>query len=366
MTECPKCERRGRSVSATTVRHQLTSPSIDDYEGFALCRSESCPVVYYRGEQVYEVGTTVARPFHKSQDPDRLVCFCFDHTVRAVQDDVRKHGTSRIQTEIRDACGQGLDECERKNPQGRCCLGDVGSVVRLVGERSDKPDPASVQPDGCCSSPAQDASLKPAVEASKPDRSGVLLASGAVMTALLSSACCWLPLMLLGLGASSAGAGAMLEAWRVPLLLVTVAALVGGFYLTYRKPRCAPGDACATPDRRLIRFNKIVLWMAAAVVVAFALFPNYITALTGDGSSAQVMSAPEHARATYSIQGMTCAGCASSVRAALESIPGVEAASVSYDEGRADVVWENEPEHGRIVAVLAGLGYDVTPVESAP
>ncbi len=67
------------------------------------------------------------------------------------------------------------------------------------------------------------------------------------------------------------------------------------------------------------------------------------------------------------VKGMTCAGCAQSVRGAIESRPGVRSASVSFTEGLATVVGDGlEPE--ALIEAVRGRGYDAEPIaeEAAP
>jgi len=107
----------------------------------------------------------------------------------------------------------------------------------------------------------------------------------------------------IGLGASSAGAGAFFAAWRVPLLIATVALLGSGFYLVYRKPRCAPGEACEVPNPRLQRFNRGMLWLTTVFVAAFAFFPEYVGAFTGGGGEV-AEAAPAQTTVRYQVKGM--------------------------------------------------------------
>jgi len=79
--------------------------------------------VYYHDDEVFLLDEANAVPFHKSPDRSRLVCFCFEHSVAEVEADVIANGTSTIQAAIKAGCQAGHDDCERKNPQGRCCLG---------------------------------------------------------------------------------------------------------------------------------------------------------------------------------------------------------------------------------------------------
>mgnify|MGYP002040703566 CR=1 FL=1 len=57
------------------------------------------------------------------------------------------------------------------------------------------------------------------------------------------------------------------------------------------------------------------------------------------------------------IDGMTCASCAEHVREALEKVPGVRSASVSYPRRRAEVEADADMNHGPLVAAMAALGY---------
>jgi hypothetical protein len=85
--------------------------------------------------------------FQKRTEPERLVCYCYQYTVAAIQREVRETGTSRIAADIKAKCAQGLDDCEHTNPQGACCLGNVQRVIREAA--GDNPPPPA---DGgaCC------------------------------------------------------------------------------------------------------------------------------------------------------------------------------------------------------------------------
>lgn len=122
---CPKCEKKGRSIDPVTVQAQVVEEhQIDDFDGWRMCTSEHCNVIYFRDGDVVMMGDTRAVPFHKGTDPDRLVCFCFQHAVADLQAD------PTIRDAIAAACKAGEDDCPRKNPQGRCCLGNVGAVLK--------------------------------------------------------------------------------------------------------------------------------------------------------------------------------------------------------------------------------------------
>ena len=57
---------------------------------------------------------------------------------------------------------------------------------------------------------------------------------GAVFTAIVGSACCWLPFLLIAFGFSAAGAGSIFAEYRPFFLTATFVLLALAWYLTYR------------------------------------------------------------------------------------------------------------------------------------
>jgi len=93
---------------------------------------------------------------------------------------------------------------------------------------------------------------------------------GVVTGALLASACCWLPLLLVTLGLGSFGLGAFFESARPWFLGLTAALLVVAVLLQWRAGRrvAAAEDCCATeggptPRRSLLRRMPWVLLLIA-------------------------------------------------------------------------------------------------------
>lgn len=151
---CPRCGQAGRAVSAVTLEAMLLPAArqrLAPFTGFRFCATPHCDVAYFNptsGELVLQ-GEVPVPIFQKSAEPRRRVCYCFGHTVEAVQSEVRAHGASGILDDIRSKCRQGLDACERKNPQGSCCLGNVQRLVREAGAGAASPATAGC---GCCGS----------------------------------------------------------------------------------------------------------------------------------------------------------------------------------------------------------------------
>lgn len=192
-------------------------------------------------------------------------------------------------------------------------------------------------------------------------RTGFFASLGALVAAVFSSACCWLPLIAIGLGASSASVGAFFAAWRIPLLMATIGLQGTAFYFVYRKPRCTPRGTCESPNTQIRRFNRVMLWSTTVLIVAFTFFPEYINIITDDSDSDRVVSvSPYQTIVKYKIKGMTCAGCVSHARSSIQAIPDVTSAVVSYHDGSAEVAWSSTPDDAAIFSALAALGYLTT------
>lgn len=175
---------------------------------------------------------------------------------------------------------------------------------------------------------------------------------GTVVSAIMASSCCWLPLVLLAVGVSGAGIASALEAYRPPFIVVTFGFLAAAFYFTYRPKKavaegghgcCATGteesDGCCTPASQrgfnVMALNKAMLWVVTLMAVAFLLFPSYVGALFGTSNDAAVTANMK--QAVFTIEGMTCEGCATTVAQAIKGVSGVSAVTVNYEQKQATV-----------------------------
>ena len=194
-----------------------------------------------------------------------------------------------------------------------------------------------------------------------------LASTGSVLSALASSACCWLPLLLMGVGLSAAGIGTFFERYR-PIFLIIAAALLGlGFYLNYfRKARCEPGSSCDTPKPGLRKMNRGMLWVSTALVLAFAFFPSYVGHVFGVRPTAAEPTSASTDTWTIDIQGMTCAGCEVAVDESLAKVPGVLHVETSYDAGGATITVDSSipPTRMALAAAVGKAGYSLASSDS--
>ena len=375
ITECPDCGAVGRKVGRITLEALLTEDArtrLGDAESFQFCKTRTCDVVYFGGgPRTFHVVDLCVPIFQKSTEPSRLVCYCFEHHVGEIEDEVQRTGMSSVPDTIGRKCKAGLDRCEERNPQGSCCLGNVRQVMKQAQASLgvDAVAPAGSEstalPD-CCAAPDSSAADGSAQALPRKHNVGMWSAGGALTAAVLSSACCWLPLALIGAGASVVGVAGFFETYRIHFLVVSALLLGTGFYFVYlRKPKCAPGEACAVPNRKLRRLNKVMLSAATVLVLGFAAFPNYVGYLLG-GSEGNVAAQGTQVTRSYAITGMTCEGCSTHVEDAVEDVPGVTSAEVSYEEEtlRVHLNADAHVTDAEIIAAVETLGYHAARKES--
>lgn len=173
---------------------------------------------------------------------------------------------------------------------------------------------------------------------------------GAIITAIASSLCCVLPLIAVVFGLGAFGVAAVFDTARPYMLIAAFAALGFGFYrLYFRREECAEGESCATKPAS--RVNKVFLWFAAVVIVAFALAPYYTgyiaAAITAPNlpaaESAPVVAAEESAAkktVVLQIRGMTCDACETHIEVPLRKLMGVVSADAKYKEHNVTVVYD--------------------------
>ncbi len=214
-------------------------------------------------------------------------------------------------------------------------------------------------------------------------RSSVVIA---LLAAMLSSACCWLPLALLAVGASAAGLSQFIVSARWAFIAFALVSLGAGFYFSYRrKGSCTPGATCAPSGAA--RLNRMMLWISAILVLAMIAYPYYGGTLlqslhqagrqgTPQAAPVSKQQGPERwvrsagmaitgsgritgplATYIYQIQGMDCTACAAGLQATIARMPGVLVATVSYRHGTARVQAQRAFDPEKVVKLLDSVGY---------
>ncbi|REJ65701.1 MAG: Mercuric transport protein MerT [Planctomycetota bacterium] len=389
---CPSCGNKGRAVGVVTLRTLLNDEHASQFDseadscrqhdgamatgctpnrhdtGWRFCDSSNCDVVYFaeQSDATFAKSDLRVQVGVKETTGERPLCYCFGHSVTSVKQELRGKGHSDALEDIRAKMKSPGCRCETENPSGSCCLGSVAKGVKIAQEELGMTD----------MSPQANVSASQ----SSGSRGELIAKLGAVGSAIVASACCWLPLVLLAVGVSGAGVAATLESYRPIFVTATIGFLGAAFYFTYRPRRtadskqgCCPTestaskDCCANSGKRrfnMMTVNKAMLWVVTVLAIAFLFFPSYVGALLGTSGGEQITDNMN--TAVFKIDGMTCEGCASTAEKAIRDVPDVVAVEVDYENGRAVVGTEVccPVPHDAIIKALQQAGYEARVSES--
>ena len=136
---CPLCGKKGKTVTQVTIESLVKNDFIKGLQstsGFKFCKERECKIAYYNSEtnkKINKEDLTVSVG-QKETGPKRLICYCFNHSAKDLEEDLIKNNESTIFNEIKEQCKAGKDKCEENNPQGNCCLGNVSAVINDKGK----------------------------------------------------------------------------------------------------------------------------------------------------------------------------------------------------------------------------------------
>lgn len=383
---CPRCGDAGKPVRQITLQSLLKPAALNGAGSgpYRFCPSERCAVVYFSeadGPMFTKDDLTVRVGIKETTAP-RHVCYCFNHTIEEIEDQVRRTGKTTvlddIKSRMKEACW-----CETKSPLGSCCLATVTKYVKAAQARyvsGGEQSAVEEKNEDCCTglnlAVAAPAAAIPVVVArsSKAERMAWI---GSVGSAVVASACCWLPLVLLAFGVSGVAVSATFEKYRPIFATLTFGFLGAAFYFAYRpKPKTAAatsaegsagcttepakGDCCPPEGNRtwtLQKFNRAMLWVVTAIALAFVFFPNYVGALLSGRRDAEFGANLDPY--IVAVEGMDCAGCADALEKELKAVPGVSAAKVSFERKEAviGILKGGAAPKVEVLAAISGSGF---------
>ncbi len=132
--KCPVSGTSGPKVQIKTLENLLKSESKADIQRvqYYYCAESACEVVYFSNESVpyFTKDDLIVKVFHKDSGDDVNVCYCFDWTRGKIREQIRLTGESTASIEIAKKVKAKLCMCDIKNPKGKCCLGDVNTVIK--------------------------------------------------------------------------------------------------------------------------------------------------------------------------------------------------------------------------------------------
>lgn len=127
---CPACGLPGLTVGTAPVRtHQAWAAD----GAWCHCPTSGCGVVFHLDGDIVTESQVRSRVGRKAITAPEPVCFCFGHTAADLAEDLATNqGTSTINAAIKAEVARGSCACEHLNPDGSCCLGAVGRILKSV------------------------------------------------------------------------------------------------------------------------------------------------------------------------------------------------------------------------------------------
>lgn len=109
------------------------------------------------------------------------------------------------------------------------------------------------------------------------EKKGAAALAAGGMAAILASACCLGPLLLVSVGLGGAWMSRLqvLEPFRPLTIAIAVIALVIAYRRIFRPEiACEPGEVCAMPRARTV--YKVLFWIVAALVLVAIAYPYFV------------------------------------------------------------------------------------------
>ena len=176
-----------------------------------------------------------------------------------------------------------------------------------------------------------------------------------ILSALLASACCIGPLLLVAIGLGSGAAFVGRYHW---FLLIGGLGVLTWSWMKYLREK----KACDCPQQPMEgRRGALITLIAATVIVLGFVGLNvsrYVGAKPQTDPAAASAVAPGLTRIVVPVEGMTCATCEIAVRSAVQRVSGVKSVQVSVASNKASVDFDpTQTGTEQIVSAINATGY---------
>ena len=188
-----------------------------------------------------------------------------------------------------------------------------------------------------------------------------------ILSAVIASSCCVIPLLLILAGLGSVGFAAKFAQYDWLFATVGVGLLGVSYWWYFRERKACAAGTCEMRGKKFTQISLGVSTLVIAFVVGLMAFSHFSASPT-DAAAQATMPTQQSTGvelATLKVDGMTCVSCAWGVEASLKRVPGVVSAKVDFNAGIAKIQYrpqEATPE--KLVQAVSELGYHANPVPS--
>ncbi len=135
---CPMNGKPTKPVGRNTVEGLLQPEIKADLlpQPFYFCNAPACDTVYVSplGDHLITKDMLIVRVGIKETEDPIPLCYCFDYERADIWEDIRQRNDTDIEKIIRERVQAGECWCEKANPSGGCCLGEVTKAIRVAKE----------------------------------------------------------------------------------------------------------------------------------------------------------------------------------------------------------------------------------------
>jgi mercuric ion transport protein len=188
------------------------------------------------------------------------------------------------------------------------------------------------------------------------------LIGAGLLTAILASLCCIVPVLALIAGISGlASTSSWLEPFRPYFIGFTILVLGFAWYQKL-KPKKQIGCNCNTEEKPKFIQTKMFLAIITVFAIVMLVFPYYSNIFyPKTEKQIIVVDKSNIQRAEFTISGMTCASCEEYVNHKVNKLSGILSSNASYHNGKAVVEFDNSKINiTEIKKAINSTGYSVT------
>lgn len=135
VAKCKICSNQATTVSLLTLQHLLKlehQSKLNSQYDYYFCSTPKCEVVYFSPslEAFFSKADVIVPIGIKESVSPKLACYCFNFSTETILEELTAQGSTTVPAQIKLAIKAKGCDCERKNPSGRCCLGEIAQIIK--------------------------------------------------------------------------------------------------------------------------------------------------------------------------------------------------------------------------------------------